>query len=401
MKFVCTRLVQWFLGVVVLALAPAAPAYAITYPQLALGGGFQCVLLVSNRSGAAWQGTATLRQGNEQPWSTPWSLNGASRSGSSAFDISLPARATAKFVLGGDSSARAGYLGISGKTGFTDADVTTAFFYNLADTAGNLQDSIGVPAAQSGTSFLFPVEKSSSANTGFAFAPFLVTAPFEILATLRNAAGAELQTVTLTFNGHRALFFTEIFTNVPDGLTGLVQLEARESIFLTVLRLELIGGGVQLTSLPPQLLLQLESTAFEQGATIPIRYSCETEHVSPELHWTRPPAGTQRLALIMDDPDAPGGVFTHWVLANIPGEARQLAEALARTATLPNGARQGVPYFGPCPPPGPAHRYIFRLYALDAELNLSGGASRALVEAAMRGHILATAQLIGLYTISR
>ncbi len=151
------------------------------------------------------------------------------------------------------------------------------------------------------------------------------------------------------------------------------------------------------------MALSISSTAFQEGESIPARYTCEGDDVSPLLRWDEPPRGTGSLALIMDDPDAPVGVFTHWVILNIPPDSRELPEALATQAELPGGARQGkndfgrTGYGGPCPPPGRPHRYRFTLYALDQPLDLKAGASKKQVLEAMSGHILAQGQLTGTY----
>jgi hypothetical protein len=148
---------------------------------------------------------------------------------------------------------------------------------------------------------------------------------------------------------------------------------------------------------------QLTSPAFAEGAKIPKRFSCDGDNLSPALEWQAPPAGVKSFALIMDDPDAPMGTFVHWVLFNMPGEARALPEGVARTRQVQglgeqgvNGARQ-TGFTGPCPPGG-THRYFFKLFALDAQLAPSGGPSAADLEKAMQGHILAQAQLMGRYT---
>ena len=147
----------------------------------------------------------------------------------------------------------------------------------------------------------------------------------------------------------------------------------------------------------------IRSTAFPAGGTIPKRHTCDGPDVSPPLSWTEPPAGTKSLALIMDDPDAPVGTWVHWVLYNLPASTRELAEGTPTSETLANGARQGtndfrkIGYGGPCPPQGPAHRYFFKLYALDTELNLAPGATKKQLEAAIAGHILTQAELIGRY----
>src|SRR5439155_10063923 len=116
------------------------------------------------------------------------------------------------------------------------------------------------------------------------------------------------------------------------------------------------------------------------------------------------PSGTQSLAVIMHDMDAPGGDFVHWVLFDLPPQVGELEAGLAPEGQLPSGARQGrndfgrLGYSGPCPPAGRAHRYVFELYALDAPLGLGAGATRGEVEGAMRAHILARAELVGGYS---
>lgn len=151
--------------------------------------------------------------------------------------------------------------------------------------------------------------------------------------------------------------------------------------------------------------MKLESTAFGANEMIPFLYTCDGQDISPELRWDAPPPGTQSLALIVDDPDAPSGIFVHWVLYDLPPETRHLPQAVAATPILPDGGTQGkndfgkLGYGGPCPPSG-VHRYFFKLYALDRELELKSGATKAQLEAAIDGHILAAAELIGRYARS-
>ena len=147
----------------------------------------------------------------------------------------------------------------------------------------------------------------------------------------------------------------------------------------------------------------ITSTAFADGAEIPVKYSCDGESISPPLAWGQGPAGTASFALIMDDPDAPIGMFTHWIIFNLPPDTQGLPEAITKDATLASGALQGkngggsIRYIGPCPPKGPAHHYVFNLYALDKSLDLAAGATKEQVVQAMEGHILAQSQLTGLY----
>jgi Raf kinase inhibitor-like YbhB/YbcL family protein len=149
--------------------------------------------------------------------------------------------------------------------------------------------------------------------------------------------------------------------------------------------------------------LQISSAAFSAGETIPKKFTCDGPDVSPKLTWNEAPAKTQSFALIMDDPDAPVGTWVHWVLFDLPADTRELAEGVAKQEQLANGALQGrndfgkIGYGGPCPPPGKPHRYFFKLYALDAKLNLKAGVTKADVERAMKGHILAQAELMGKY----
>lgn len=147
----------------------------------------------------------------------------------------------------------------------------------------------------------------------------------------------------------------------------------------------------------------ISSPSFQPGGEIPKKFTCEGADVSPELHWTSPPAGSVSFALIADDPDAPVGNWTHWIFFDIPPSATGLPEGVSKMDEVPSGGRQGrndfrrIGYGGPCPPPGKPHRYFFKLYALDKMLNLKPGANKQEIERAMQGHILGTAQLMGTY----
>jgi Raf kinase inhibitor-like YbhB/YbcL family protein len=159
------------------------------------------------------------------------------------------------------------------------------------------------------------------------------------------------------------------------------------------------------------MALTLTSTAFVHQGEIPSRYTCEGENVSPPLKWSDPPANTKSFALIVDDPDAPDPkapqrTWVHWVLFDLPAHARELREAM-RSSDLPQGTQEGVNdfkkpgYGGPCPPIG-RHRYFHKLYALDVVLpKLGAKATKADLEKAMVGHVLATAELIGTYEKQR
>jgi Raf kinase inhibitor-like YbhB/YbcL family protein len=154
------------------------------------------------------------------------------------------------------------------------------------------------------------------------------------------------------------------------------------------------------------MALEITSSAFEHQGAIPRRYTCDGEDVSPALHWSGVPEGSRSLALVVDDPDAPDPeaprmTYVHWVLYNLPADSAGLAEAVAPDQ-LPDGTGQGVNdwgrtgYGGPCPPIG-RHRYYHKLYALDTPLEGLRRPAKAQLEAAMQGHILAQAELVGTY----
>lgn len=140
------------------------------------------------------------------------------------------------------------------------------------------------------------------------------------------------------------------------------------------------------------------ASVFAYGEDIPSRYTCDGQNVSPELIISEVPSQAQRLVLIVDDPDAPGGTFVHWILYNIPVSAMKLT-----SQDIPKGSLEGTTdfmrtgYGGPCPPSG-KHRYFFRLYAVDEILDLPAGATKSQVEKAIKGHIVEKAELMGLYS---
>jgi Raf kinase inhibitor-like YbhB/YbcL family protein len=152
-----------------------------------------------------------------------------------------------------------------------------------------------------------------------------------------------------------------------------------------------------------EMSISVTSEAFEHEEEIPRRYTCDGENLSPPLSWGPLPGNTKSVALIVDDPDAPAGVFTHWVLFNMPPDVSELPEGLPGREKLENGALQGqngfgkTGYGGPCPPKGSPHHYYFTVYALDSVVNLQAGASKKGLLDAMSGHVLGRGQLVGVY----
>ena len=150
------------------------------------------------------------------------------------------------------------------------------------------------------------------------------------------------------------------------------------------------------------MAIRLTSTAFNEGEMIPAKYTCDGANVSPPLSWSGAPEKTKSLALIADDPDAPGKTWVHWVVYDLPASADSLPENVAKQETISSGGKQGttdfkkIGYGGPCPPSG-THRYFFKIYALDDETELKPGATKDELLKAMEGHTVAQGQLMGKY----
>lgn len=171
-------------------------------------------------------------------------------------------------------------------------------------------------------------------------------------------------------------------------------MKSRAIILLVFLVFIILGGG-------DVMALEIKSTAFKAGDLMVAEYTCKGADVSPPLSWSGVPSGTKSFALICDDPDAPFMTWVHWVIYDIPADVTELSEGVPKDEELSNGARQGrsdfrkIGYGGPCPPPGGPHRYFFKLYALDAMLNLEPGLTKNELLKKMEGHILEEAQIIG------
>jgi Raf kinase inhibitor-like YbhB/YbcL family protein len=149
--------------------------------------------------------------------------------------------------------------------------------------------------------------------------------------------------------------------------------------------------------------LELSSSGFTEGGTIPIKYTCDGDDLSPPLTWSGAPAETQAFALVCDDPDAPVGTWDHWIVFNLPAELTSLPEGMTTKSELGKDLCHGrnswqrSGYGGPCPPPGKPHRYFFKLYALSAPVDLPDNATKAELLEAMKPLVLASASLMGTY----
>jgi Raf kinase inhibitor-like YbhB/YbcL family protein len=146
--------------------------------------------------------------------------------------------------------------------------------------------------------------------------------------------------------------------------------------------------------------MKITSSAFNEGGNIPSKFTCDGSNTSPPLQLTSVPPGAKSLVLIADDPDAPGGLFTHWLVWNIAPQINSIGEGTAPKGVHGTNDFGKSGYGGPCPPSG-THRYSFRIFALDRELDLPSGAKRGQVDTAMKGHVIAQGELIGRYSRKR
>ncbi len=172
--------------------------------------------------------------------------------------------------------------------------------------------------------------------------------------------------------------------------------------FVFIVLMVIVCSFVAIVEGDKQMTIKVTSSAFKEGGMIPAKYTCDGQNISPPIKWEQVPKDTKSFALISDDPDAPIGVWVHWVMWNIPAEVNELAEGIPAVKELQNGSKQGITdfqqhgYGGPCPPGG-THRYYFKIYALDAMLDLPDKTTKKDLVAAMKYHILAEGSLMGKY----
>ncbi|MCZ6539149.1 MAG: YbhB/YbcL family Raf kinase inhibitor-like protein [Chloroflexi bacterium] len=178
-------------------------------------------------------------------------------------------------------------------------------------------------------------------------------------------------------------------------------------ILMTLIAIACGGDSSEREPFDPQssalATIEISSPAFGSGDSIPVEFTCDGDDLSPPLRWSKPPAGTRALVVVVDDPDAPGRIFRHWSVYNIPSGTRSLKESRPTTSRLENTTLQGkndfggVGYGGPCPPRGQEHEYVFFIYALSEPLDLEAEASPAEVAAAIRGRVLGAGSFSGMY----
>jgi hypothetical protein len=228
----------------------------MTWPQLALGGGYQCVILISNKTAFEWTGAFNLYQGYESAWVGNWSVNGQDFTGENGFTITLPSHGTMKIVIKGTDTVRAGYLTMYGSGYSSSYDVSIAYFYQYL-TNGKLTTSTGSTDANSYKTFYFPVEASPSTNTGIAWAPdYSTPETFDMIATLyipdESRVGQIYASKTIPISGHGGMFVDQMFPELSGTeFHGFLKIEAAYYFCLEVLRMDSAATGFLLTSTPP------------------------------------------------------------------------------------------------------------------------------------------------------
>ena len=267
--------------------------------------------------------------------------------------------------------------------------------------SGNGGDGNGVNGGNGGNGGYVPTPAAfSGSNLSVEPAEVIAGEAVTISVSLAKIGGSQgSHNVVLNINGvQEEAKSVTIAAGASESATFSV---TREVAGIYTVNVGSLSGSFTVT--PEVVVMVLTSPAFQDGEAIPVKYSGEGQDISPELTWSGVPNGTQSFVLIMDDPDAPGGVFTHWVIFNIPADSRELEEAVPTQLKLPSGALQGrndfgtIGYGGPYPPPGSLHHYNFTLYALDDTLDLQAGATKQQVLNAIQGHILAQVQLVGTF----
>jgi len=238
------------LACVFMFLLPVA-SQAITFAQLALGGGYEAVLLITNKTNFAWSGSIWVSRGFSQGWDAPWAVNGEDLTGRDGTTVTIPPKGLVKLRLTGDSVTRAGYLEVKSDLSYSDLDIAVSYFYEYR-IAGVLKDTVGSPESPAGRRFVFAVERSSAIDTGVAWCPFsrIDLTPFQINLTLYDQDGNIARQRSYDFIGHQAQFLTQLFTDLPSSFVGHLAIESLAYFYVEVLRLESTPTGFQLTSTP-------------------------------------------------------------------------------------------------------------------------------------------------------
>ena len=224
--------------------------HAATFAQLALGGGWEATLIVTNKTNSLWSGKIHARQGNDQRWNGAWSINSQDFTGADYMAFDLYARQTRKFILRGDSIMRNGYLKVEGNAGFPTSNIAMSYVCQLFE-GGRVVNTTGVGESKTGDRFVFPVEIGPAVQTGYAISPHVVSSPFPIRLTLYDNSGYIYGSALMTFYGQFAEFIYQRFPGVGNNFVGYALVEAQGIIGLEVSRMEYGVGWALFTATPP------------------------------------------------------------------------------------------------------------------------------------------------------
>jgi hypothetical protein len=230
---------------------------AMTYAQIAVGGGYKLVILVANKTSFPWEGTFSLYQGNRNPWSGSWAVNGVNHTGDKDFSVNINRYSTARLEITSDSSdVQSGWLEYYGD-GSPTSGVAVSLFYQFY-VGGKLKMTVGGGDSEWGDTYYIPIERSALVNTGIAWAPDWNLSPFKIDFTLYQAnesGGTVYGTKSLNYSGQTAKFIDsdDLFPSLKslDSFRGFLKIESHEVIFLDVMRMDIIADGFLYTSTPP------------------------------------------------------------------------------------------------------------------------------------------------------
>jgi hypothetical protein len=233
-------------------LVPAVSSSALTFAQVALGGGYEATLLVTNKKLSPWTGELRPYQGMNKVWATTWSVNGSDYTGRAAYPLSLAPKESVKVVIRGDGITKSGYLDLVSTGSNSSYEVAVSYFYGYY-SGTQLQDTVGSPFSDYSKKWTVPVEIGFGIDTGLAWCPAsrYNSTTYPITVQAYNTSGSLVLQTTVTFDGHKAQFVSQMLPTLPKTFSGQIYLEAAEYFHLEVLRLESTTSGFQLTSSPP------------------------------------------------------------------------------------------------------------------------------------------------------
>jgi hypothetical protein len=241
---------NFFLALFLLSIPTST--HAATWAQFALGGEFQAVLMVSNKTAIQWNGVIKLYQGFNAKWAGTWAANGQDFTGQQGAALLLPPHGTFKVMITGDAITRSGYMDLDGTYPSSEYDISYSFFYEMR-VNGDLKESVGGSDSVLSKKYVFAVERSAKVDTGYAWCPSsrYSTTPFFVVLTLYDQTGNVYDQQLVSCEGQQAIFFSQVFTDLPANFMGFLKVDSMEYMYMTVMRMEKNSTGVQYTCIPP------------------------------------------------------------------------------------------------------------------------------------------------------